>query len=93
MAPRYPPTATSNWPGEYKPYAEWIDKEVTPALGANGEVLTYRQADGGLCGPFPVLIASKEVGKKVSEAARNFSTLASIPSDAKEVAILTTGWV
>lgn len=91
MPPAYPPTPASQWPEEYKPYAEWTEEKVAPALGPNGQTLTYVNANGGLEGPFPVLIASKEVGQTISSAVEKFRTLGEIPKDAKEVAILTVG--
>lgn len=93
MAPRYPPTPSSQLSSEYKPYAEWLESEIAPVLGPNGKILTYQDSDGALQGPFPVIIASKEAGKAISETTRQFGTLEKIPNDAKEVAILTVGCV
>ncbi|KAF2159640.1 hypothetical protein M409DRAFT_29959 [Zasmidium cellare ATCC 36951] len=91
MAPAYPPTPASQWPEEYKPYAEWVEERVAPTLGPNGQILTYQNANGGLEGPFPVIVASKDVGQLITEAISKFGSLGDIPKDAKEVAILTVG--
>ena len=69
---------------------------ATKNFGGNGSIasgsqMTYRDANGGLIGPFPIITASKEVGEALMTAFKKFATLESIPNDAKEVAILTTG--
>lgn len=91
MPPAYPPTPASQWSDEYRPHAEWVEERVAPVLGPNGQTFTYLNANGGLEGPFPVLIASKDVGQGISLALEKFRTLGDIPKDAKEVAILTVG--
>ncbi|KAK4631237.1 hypothetical protein CLAFUW4_03001 [Fulvia fulva] len=93
---RYPPIPVSQQSGEYKPYAEQLETMAPKSFGGDGSIssgsaMTYRDANSGLIGPFPTIIASKEVGAAIMNVYKNFSTLEGIPNDVKEVAILTTG--
>jgi 4-carboxymuconolactone decarboxylase len=88
---RYPPTHSSELPEEYKPYAERLEKRICTKFGPNGELMTYQDSKGALLGPFPALIASKEVGETFLSIVQKLTTLQSIPADAKEIAILVAG--
>lgn len=88
---RYPPTPTHRYSEEYRPYAEYQYKGVSQAFGENGSLIIYKNEDDALIGPFPIQIASKEVGHALSQVILKFATLQSIPNDAKETAILVIG--
>lgn len=88
---RYPPTPTSALSDDLKPIGEYADNLVAKSFGENGSTFTFALPNGALIGPFPVLIASKEIATHLWNALRSFSSLQSIPADAKEVAILVTG--
>ncbi|EME47662.1 hypothetical protein DOTSEDRAFT_21426 [Dothistroma septosporum NZE10] len=93
---RYPPLPASQQPKEYEPFAQELENMTSKTFGGNGSIssgspMTYRDDNGGLIGPFPVVTASKEVGAALMDVYKKFSSLGSIPNDAKEVAILVTG--
>ena len=89
--PRFPPTPVSQHPPPTKAFAEEADSKIGNTFGENGSIITYRHENGGLIGPFPILIASKEAGQAFGNVIQSLGHLEEIPADAKEVAILTVG--
>ncbi|CAK4032645.1 Hypothetical predicted protein [Lecanosticta acicola] len=89
--PRFPPTLASQHPPETQSYAQRAEDNVFKAFGENGSLITYQHPNGGLIGPFPIIIASKEIGESVLAAPQTLAKLSTIPDDAKEVAILVVG--
>jgi hypothetical protein len=61
---RYPALRSSELPEDLKPWAEDFERYV-PGLAdtPRGPIFQYAQANGALIGPYPIVIASKEIGK------------------------------
>ncbi|CZT18856.1 uncharacterized protein RCC_04701 [Ramularia collo-cygni] len=88
---RFPPTPTCHLPNEYKSYGKDLDDIIGKAFGENGKLMTYKDDKDALLGPFPILIASKQIGTQYMALNKSFGALEGLPPDAREVAILTIG--
>lgn len=89
---RFPPTPTSQLSDDLKPYGHIIEEATSKTFGPNGGIFKYQDSNGAYLGPFPILIASKEVGSKLFDVIKEFRNLATtFPDDAKETVILVVG--
>lgn len=65
---RYPALPLSKLPTDVQPWAQELHHFVEElALTKEGPVFQYAQDDGALIGPYPIVIASKEIGKVLKD--------------------------
>lgn len=88
---RYLPLPPSSLPPEVRSLGEHIASNLEQRFGPNDSLITYKDFHDGLLGPFPIIIASREIGQKLLEVFPAFTELGEFPADAKETAILTAG--
>ncbi|KXS94679.1 hypothetical protein AC578_10083 [Pseudocercospora eumusae] len=86
---RYPAVPLSKLPADVKPWAEELHNFVEElAVTKDGPIFQYAQADGALIGPYPIVIASKEIGKVLKDMQNTLKNRTDPPADVRVVAIL-----
>ncbi|USW59774.1 hypothetical protein Slin15195_G130930 [Septoria linicola] len=87
---RYPALTLSKLPADVKPWAEDLNHFVEElAVTKEGPIFRYAQDDGALIGPYPIVIASKEIGKVLKDMQSTLKDRAEPPADVRVVAILS----
>lgn len=90
MSTRFPPTPTAQLPQEYQEYSAPLNTICKRLFGENGSTIIYKDQNGGLGGPFPILIASKEIGRDVNALLNtSFKKFPPLSLEVKEVVILS----
>lgn len=88
---RFPPIPHDQQPDDTKPYSQYFEDGLEDIFGPSGHLMKYRDENNAIIGPWPIIIASKQVGRQYMNIFDKLSTLGQIPEDAREVAILTVG--
>ena len=80
----------SQLPADVKPWAEELNGFVKDLSDTpNGPIFQYAQDDGALIGPYPIVIASKEIGKVLKDMQETLKNRPEPPADVRVVAILS----
>lgn len=87
---RYAPLPASKLPQDLKKWGEDFERYV-PSLAdtKDGPIFQYARDDGALIGPYPIVIASKEIGKIMQNLQTTLKDRTEPPADVRVVAILT----
>jgi len=85
---RLPPAGPGSLPGDQQQSYEDLSQIAEKAFG---DKFTWRRKDGSLVGPFPFFLAAPEAGKGFLEYLGKLAAIPGLPTEAKEVAIMSTG--
>lgn len=93
MAGHLPPIARESLAESELPAYDSLTNLTVKLFGdPKSSPFTYkRSSDGALVGPFPLYLASPEVGEHVLDLIGKMAAIPGLPADAKEVAILRVG--
>ncbi|KAI5368316.1 hypothetical protein Slin14017_G033520 [Septoria linicola] len=88
---RFPPVPHDQQPDDTKPYSQYFEDGIEELFGPSGQLMKYRDENNAIIGPWPIIIASKQVGRQLMSIFEHLPSLGKIPEDVKEIAILIVG--